>query len=68
MNKLNMIIAATASLNADAWGLGNPERKIRHAKKVKVCLHPDCNTEHTHNNSFCSSECCKGFKSIEGVK
>lgn len=29
-------------------------------KPVKYCL--CCTTAHTHNNSFCSADCCKAYK------
>ncbi len=45
-----------------ASGWGNPvgSRKKYQKKKVKQCL--NCGNEHTHNNRFCSAECCKEFK------
>ena len=31
-------------------------------KKLKTCLNPGCDNQHTHNNSFCSPECCRMYK------
>ena len=45
---------------ADGWALSRIPNKKLTAKKVKKCL--NCNKEHTHNNSFCSAECCKDYK------
>ena len=39
---------------------------VRHRKKpVKQCL--ICFTSHTHNNAFCSSECCSDYKDMINV-
>lgn len=47
---------------AMAIGMGGSLRVLPPAKerKVKKCL--ACSKEHTHNNSFCSAECCKKYK------
>ena len=31
----------------------------KYKRETKECL--TCEKEHTHNNSFCSVECCKAF-------
>lgn len=35
-------------------------------KPVKKCL--QCSTEHTHNNSFCSADCYRKFKTTQPNK
>lgn len=37
------------------------ERVVKsNSKPLKKCLY--CGKEHSHNNSFCSSDCAKGYK------
>ncbi len=30
--------------------------------QARKCL--NCETNHNHNNAFCSAKCCKGYKSL----
>ena len=53
-----MILAVGAGMSA---GIGPPPKKMQ-SRKIKACLYSNCNIEHTHNNSFCSAECCKAHK------
>lgn len=54
----SMILALSAGMGA---GIGPPPKKMQ-VRKLKTCLYLNCNIEHTHNNSFCSAECCKAHK------
>jgi len=56
MNKINMIIAAFA---AQSLLVNDSPIKTKERRK-KQCL--QCGAAHTHNNSFCSRECCKGYR------
>ena len=40
--------------------LDNEEPRLPTRRKKKTCLL--CGNKHTHNNSFCSAKCCKGYK------
>ena len=44
-----------------ATGIVMPARKERKFPRLKQCL--SCGKGHTHNNSFCSAECCKEYGS-----
>jgi len=63
-NMMRQIKQSTAIVNMLAASMTqrdtfNSTGKKR-AKKVKTCL--VCPTEHTHNNAFCSAECCEEYK------
>jgi hypothetical protein len=34
-------------------------------RPTKKCLNPECDKEHTHNNSWCSAECCRTWRANE---
>lgn len=49
-----LMLGVVAVLSPDYQEIGV---KRKHEKKGKPCL--NCGNFHTHNNSFCSAECCK---------
>lgn len=50
-------------LMALAWGVVDPQPRQRKVlgKPRKQCL--ECGATHSHNNSWCSAECCKAYRS-----
>lgn len=57
--KRHNIFAALLPLlltSEDGWFNDHPQPK----QKMKKCLW--CGNEHSHNNSFCCTECCRLYK------
>jgi hypothetical protein len=61
MNKKSATLLSLLSVYGDLNNIVLPE-----AKKERPCL--QCNKLHSHNNSFCSAECCKIYKLNNKVK
>lgn len=43
---------------------GVPQAPHRSTSPLRICLNPKCSTKHHHNNSYCSSECCKEHRQL----
>lgn len=52
-------VATALMLSAMAGGMPNTI-SAREIRPYKECL--NCGELHQHNNSFCSPDCCKGWK------
>jgi hypothetical protein len=42
------------------WGEGPRDRSLDSVRSARPCLR--CGTQHLHNNSFCSVECCRSWE------
>ena len=60
MNKSMALIAAALAGNTPQFGTS--ARGIRVFKKA--CA--ECGTMHTHNNRWCSAECCESYRNKQG--
>ena len=53
-------LAAAGIMNPGISGTMFGRSGYREPKKSRPCV--NCKTPHTHNNSFCSAECCKEYR------
>jgi hypothetical protein len=57
----NNYLGLMSIMAKSGWGLPTPKPYFPSTPKpVKQCL--ECGKEHRHNNSWCSSECCKKYR------
>ena len=61
--KLMMASMAGVIMAADPLMGNYTPTKYAPKKRAKPCL--QCDTEHDHNNAWCSVECCKEWKQQE---
>jgi len=62
MRNVNAMIHMTALMSASLLGgdtFGSPSRAFPASKRARPCLR--CGVMHQHNNSFCSTECCRSY-------
>jgi hypothetical protein len=55
-NVAAMMLMASAMMGGGMPGMGKCARE----KPERPCL--QCGTRHSHNNSFCSADCCRAWK------
>ena len=58
--RLGTLMAIALLANETSYNLRSV-KTVQH-KKQKQCALKGCDNLHTHNNSFCSPECCKAHK------
>jgi len=61
--KNSEIVLAMAEAMRLQGGMGAPI--VRYDRPYKGCL--NCGIPHQHNNSWCSKECCKEYKSNASI-
>lgn len=59
MNKLDLYMQMAKTGMGTTWPHGIPFFPSK-PKPIKQCL--ECGKDHKHNNSWCSTECCKAYK------